>query len=101
MVGHLQSKFPAMFQLYTCLSNREALPTPFEVKIACASKDISEENINKHLKALQLSTTSSIQSAFEKQTTVSIQANHSRLRVVLQYYYYPNLMLLSDSMGPI
>lgn len=76
MVGHLQSKFPAMFQLYTCLSNREALPTSFEVKIACASKDIGEEDVNKHLKALQLTniTTSSIQSAFDKQTTVSLQA---------------------------
>ena len=71
MVGHLQSKFPAMFQLYTCLTNRETLPTPFEVKIACASKDISEEEVNKHLKTLQLSTTSSIQNAFDKQTMVS------------------------------
>ena len=73
MVGHLQSKFPAMYQLYTCLTNRETLPTPFEVTIACASKDISEEDINKHLKTLQLtsSTMSSIQHAFDKQTMVS------------------------------
>ena len=72
MVGHLQSKFPAMFQLYTSLTNCESLPTPFEVKIASASKDISEDDINKHLKSLELSMVSSIQAAFDKQTLVSL-----------------------------
>ena len=72
MVGHLQSKFPAMFQLYTPLTNCESLPTPFEVKIASTSKDISKDDINKHLKSLELSTVSSIQAAFDKQTLVSL-----------------------------
>jgi hypothetical protein len=72
MVGHLQSQFPVMFQLYTSFTTRDSLPTPFEVKIACASKDISDEDIQKHLKSLQLDVASTIQAAFNKQTMVSV-----------------------------
>ena len=72
MIGHLSSKFPAIYELYQSLQTRSTLPTPFEISIAMASPDVSEADINNHLKSLKAkATTSTIQSAFEKQVSVS------------------------------
>ncbi len=61
-----------MYELYQSLQARSTLPTPFEISIAMASPDISEADINTHLKSLKAkATTSTIQSAFEKQISVS------------------------------
>lgn len=71
MVNHLKSKFPSMYQLYDSLQSRDPLPTPFEVKIALASKDITQDEINSHLKSLKIPASSgTIQGAFDRQTTV-------------------------------
>lgn len=69
MINHLKSKFPEMYQLYESFQNRDTLPTPFEVKIALASKDITTDQINDHLKTLKVSASSgTIQGAFDRQT---------------------------------
>lgn len=71
MINHLKSKFPEMYQLYESFQNRDTLPTPFEVKIALASKDITADQINNHLKTLKISASSgTIQGAFDRQTAV-------------------------------
>jgi hypothetical protein len=72
MIGHLSSKFPAMHQLYISLQSRDTLPTPFEIQIASGSSNISEKDINHHLKSLKITSTSStINAAFDKQASVS------------------------------
>lgn len=71
LVNHLMSKFPDMYQLYTSFQNRSTLPTPFEVKIALATKDLTEGEITQHLKSLKISSSSgTIQGAFDRQTAV-------------------------------
>jgi hypothetical protein len=70
MVNHLRANFPAMSQLYTSFSTRKTPPTVFEIEIAAASKEVSEEDINQHLKSLDIAQKSTIQEAFEKQMTV-------------------------------
>lgn len=72
MIGYLSSKFPTMYELYQSLQARRTLPTPFGISIAMASMEVSEANVNNHLKSLKAkSTASTIQSAFEKQVSVS------------------------------
>lgn len=54
------------------LQARNSLPTPFEVLITTASPEVSEVDVNIHLKSLKIPMASSgIQSAFEKQVSVS------------------------------
>lgn len=60
-----------MYQLLSSFKSRGSPPTPFEVKIAMASPDISETDVNLHLQSLSLGTTSKIGEAFEKQVAVS------------------------------
>jgi len=76
IIGHLQTHFPSMYHLYRSFHIRKGLPTPFEVKIAAGSSDLSEEQVNEHLKSLKLESTSTIQSAFDKQTMVSPKSAH-------------------------
>lgn len=71
LVHHLSSTFPVMFQLYTSMQNRSTLPTPFEVKIAQAASDITDDEVKEHLKTLKISASSgTIQGAFDRQTAV-------------------------------
>ncbi|KAF4617983.1 hypothetical protein D9613_012957 [Agrocybe pediades] len=71
MVNHLRSHFPAMHKLYHSFSNRNSLPTPFEIDIASASVPADSDEVTQHLKGLEIAREATIKAAFEKQVNAS------------------------------
>ncbi|KAF4620482.1 hypothetical protein D9613_001145 [Agrocybe pediades] len=71
MVNHLRAHFPAMYKLYHSFSNRDSLPTPFEIDIASASVPTDSEEVTQHLKGLEIAQEATIKAAFEKQVNAS------------------------------
>jgi hypothetical protein len=70
LVQHLQNNFPEMFKLYTTLSNRKTAATPFEILIATNSTAVGEKEAADYLKSLDITSQSTIKSAFDQQTAV-------------------------------
>ena len=86
-----------MFKLYTTLSNRKTAAIPFEILIATNSTAVGEKEAADYLKSLDITSQSTIKSAFDQQTAVRSFFYITDYAYIYNRPYGTNLSLKSSS----